>query len=190
MARLPASLPEIEWTPRMNAEKVAVVTGAGSGIGKAVALALAGNGYRVVLAGRRAALLAEVAAQAQASFGAGARMLCVPTDVCDPAAVESLFGQAVARFGRVDLLFNNAGRGNPPGSFLDWTPQQWRDVVDVNLNGMFYPAAGLSDHARSEPAGRAHHQQWLDFCTRAPAQLGRLHRDKTCRDGSDENCGT
>ncbi|MBV7427085.1 MULTISPECIES: SDR family oxidoreductase [unclassified Acidovorax] len=122
----------------MNAEKVAVVTGAGSGIGKAVALALAGNGYRVVLAGRRAALLAEVAAQAQASFGAGARMLCVPTDVCDPAAVESLFGQAVARFGRVDLLFNNAGRGNPPGSFLDWTPQQWRDVVDVNLNGMFY----------------------------------------------------
>jgi len=122
----------------MNAEKVAVVTGAGSGIGKAVALALAGTGYRVVLAGRRAALLEEVAAQAQAGLGEGTHMLCVPTDVCDPAAVESLFAQAVARFGRVDLLFNNAGRGNPPGSFLDWTPQQWRDVVDVNLNGMFY----------------------------------------------------
>lgn len=122
----------------MNADKVAVVTGAGSGIGKAVALALASDGYRVVLAGRRAALLDEVRAQAHASHGAGERMLCVPTDVCDPVAVERLFAQAVAHFGRVDLLFNNAGRGNPPGSFLDWTPQQWRDVVDVNLNGMFY----------------------------------------------------
>lgn len=119
-------------------EKVAVVTGAGSGVGKAVALALAGSGYRVVLAGRRAALLDAVSAQAQASWGAGDRMLCVPTDVCDPAAVEKLFAAAVSRFGRVDLLFNNAGRGNPPGSFLDWTPQQWREVVDVNLNGMFY----------------------------------------------------
>jgi NAD(P)-dependent dehydrogenase (short-subunit alcohol dehydrogenase family) len=119
-------------------EKVAVVTGAGSGVGKAVALALAGSGYRVVLAGRRAALLDDVRDQAQARFGFGERMLCVPTDVSDPAAVEQLFAQAVSRFGRVDLLFNNAGRGNPPGSFLDWTPQQWREVVDVNLNGMFY----------------------------------------------------
>ncbi|PJI98452.1 NADP-dependent 3-hydroxy acid dehydrogenase YdfG [Acidovorax sp. 69] len=122
----------------VKTQKVAVVTGAGSGIGKAVALALAGDGYCVVLAGRRAALLEEVSAQAQTLSGAAERLLCVPTDVCDAAAVESLFAQAVARFGRVDLLFNNAGRGNPPGSFLDWTPQQWREVVDVNLNGMFY----------------------------------------------------
>ena len=122
----------------MKQQRVAVVTGAGSGVGKAVALALASDGYSVVLAGRRSALLDGVAAQAQAQSGAGERMLCVPTDVADAAAVERLFAQTVARFGRVDLLFNNAGRGNPPGSFLDWTPQQWRDVVDVNLNGMFY----------------------------------------------------
>ncbi len=122
----------------MNVEKTAVVTGAGSGIGRAVALALVENGYRVVLAGRRAALLDEVSAQAHTRFGAADRVLCVPTDVCDPAAVEKLFALAIRRFGRVDLLFNNAGRGNPPGSFLDWTPEQWREVVDVNLNGMFY----------------------------------------------------
>ncbi|CAN7595607.1 SDR family oxidoreductase [Acidovorax sp. LjRoot194] len=122
----------------MREQRVAVVTGAGSGVGKAVALALAGDGYSVVLAGRRSALLDEVVALAQAQSGAGDRMLSVPTDVADAAAVERLFAQAVSRFGRVDLLFNNAGRGNPPGSFLDWTPQQWRDVVDVNLNGMFY----------------------------------------------------
>lgn len=122
----------------MNTGKVAVVTGAGTGIGKAAALALAGAGYRVVLAGRRAELLDEVRALANTKFGAQENMLCVPTDVSDPVAVEKLFAQAVARFGRVDVLFNNAGRGNPPGSFLDWTPQQWRDVVDVNLNGMFY----------------------------------------------------
>lgn len=122
----------------MREQRVAVVTGAGSGVGKAVALALAGDGYSVVLAGRRSALLDEVVAQAHAQSGAGDRMLSVPTDVADAVAVERLFAQAVSRFGRVDLLFNNAGRGNPPGSFLDWTPQQWRDVVDVNLNGMFY----------------------------------------------------
>lgn len=122
----------------MNTGKVAVVTGAGTGIGKAAALALVGAGYRVVLAGRRAELLDEVRALANTKFGAQENMLCVPTDVSDPVAVEKLFAQAVARFGRVDVLFNNAGRGNPPGSFLDWTPQQWRDVVDVNLNGMFY----------------------------------------------------
>ncbi|WP_370633600.1 SDR family oxidoreductase [Acidovorax sp. sic0104] len=122
----------------MKQERIAVVTGAGSGVGKAVALALAKDGYSVVLAGRRSALLDEVVVQAQDESGAGGRMLSVPTDVADPAAVERLFAQTLSRFGRVDLLFNNAGRGNPPGSFIDWTPQQWRDVVDVNLNGMFY----------------------------------------------------
>lgn len=122
----------------MDSKKVAVITGAGSGIGKAVALALVADGYQVVLAGRRAALLEEVRAEAQQLHGAGDRVLAVPTDVGDPQAVRALFDQAVERFGRVDLLFNNAGRGNPPGSFIDWTPEQWREVVDVNLNGMFY----------------------------------------------------
>lgn len=122
----------------MKNAKTAVVTGGGTGVGKAVALALAGAGYQVVVAGRRQAPLDETCAEAQAKHGAGERMLGIATDVSDPAAVEQLFARTVQRFGRVDLLFNNAGRGNPPGSFLDWTPEQWREVVDVNLNGMFY----------------------------------------------------
>ena len=122
----------------MASSKVAVITGAGSGIGKAVALALIADGFQVVLAGRRGALLEQVKEEAQALHGAGERVLCVPTDVSNADAVAALFARAVERFGRVDLLFNNAGRGNPAGSFIDWTPQQWREVVDVNLNGMFY----------------------------------------------------
>lgn len=117
--------------------KVAVVTGAGTGIGKAVALALAGNGFDVVLAGRRADKLAEVADEARQQASPG-EALAIATDVSDPAQVRQLFDQAVDRFGRVDLLFNNAGRSNPPGDFVDWTPEQWLDVVNVNLNGMFY----------------------------------------------------
>ncbi|MBS7780509.1 SDR family oxidoreductase [Acidovorax sp. CCYZU-2555] len=122
----------------MTDKKVAVITGAGSGVGKAVAQALLEAGFHVVLAGRRAELLEQVKTEAQTLHGKGDRVHCVPTDVSDPEAVAALFASAVATFGRVDLLFNNAGRGNPPGSFIDWTPQQWREVVDVNLNGMFY----------------------------------------------------
>ncbi|MDR0226177.1 MAG: SDR family oxidoreductase [Burkholderiaceae bacterium] len=122
----------------MNVGKTAVVTGGGTGIGKAVALALAAAGYQVMLAGRRQALLDEVVAEARQRLDTGDRVQALATDVCDPVAVERLFAHTVQRFGRVDLLFNNAGRGNPPGSFLDWTPAQWREVVDVNLNGMFY----------------------------------------------------
>ena len=122
----------------MASRKVAVITGAGSGIGKATALALFAGGFDVVLAGRRAALLEQTASEARALHGGAGHMLCVPTDVGDAQAVAALFASAVERFGRVDLLFNNAGRGNPPGDFIDWTPAQWREVVDVNLNGMFY----------------------------------------------------
>jgi NAD(P)-dependent dehydrogenase (short-subunit alcohol dehydrogenase family) len=114
--------------------RIAVVTGAGTGIGKATALALLGDGWSVVLAGRRAEPLDQVAQES----GAGARVLAVPTDVGDPASVQALFAAAVERFGRVDLLFNNAGVGNPPGPFEDWTPEQWQGVVDINLSGMFY----------------------------------------------------
>ena len=116
-----------------NTPRVAIVTGAGSGIGKAVAQALLGDGWLVVLAGRRAEPLQAVA---QAS-GAGARALAVPTDVTDPAAVTALFERAVGAFGRVDLLFNNAGISGPPKLLEDLTPQDWRGVVDVNLTGMF-----------------------------------------------------
>jgi len=117
-----------------NKGRIAVVTGAGSGIGKAAALALLGDGWNVVLAGRRAEPLQKVAEQS----GVPERALAVPTDVADPASVRALFEAAVERFGRVDLLFNNAGVGNPPGPFEDWTPEQWRGVVDVNLSGMFF----------------------------------------------------
>jgi NAD(P)-dependent dehydrogenase (short-subunit alcohol dehydrogenase family) len=114
--------------------RIAIVTGAGSGIGRAAALALLGDGWSVVLAGRRLEPLEQVAEES----GAGTRAFAVPTDVASPASVQALFAAAVERFGRVDLLFNNAGVGNPPGPFEDWTPEQWRGVVDINLNGMFY----------------------------------------------------
>ena len=121
-------------TTASPSSRVAIVTGAGSGIGRAAALALLNDGWQVALAGRRAEPLQAVAAES----GAGDRALAVPTDVSQPAEVKTLFDQTVARFGRVDLLFNNAGVNNPPGPFEDWTPEQWRGVVDVNLNGMFF----------------------------------------------------
>lgn len=121
-------------TTASPSSRVAIVTGAGSGIGRAAALALLNDGWQVALAGRRAEPLQAVAAES----GAGDRALAVPTDVSQPDEVKALFDQTVARFGRVDLLFNNAGVNNPPGPFEDWTPEQWRGVVDVNLNGMFF----------------------------------------------------
>ncbi|MGI4777060.1 MAG: SDR family oxidoreductase [Janthinobacterium lividum] len=112
----------------------AIVTGAGSGIGRAAALALLADGWNVVLAGRRLEPLAQVAEES----GADARAFPVPTDVASAPSVQALFAAVVERFGRVDLLFNNAGVGNPPGPFEDWTPAQWQGVVDINLTGMFF----------------------------------------------------
>jgi len=114
--------------------KVALVTGAGSGIGRAVSLALQENGWSVVLAGRRAAELEKTATQARRS---DARMLVVPTDVGQPEAVRSLFEKAREAFGRLDLLFNNAGSGAPGIPMEDLTFEQWKAVVDVNLTGAF-----------------------------------------------------
>jgi len=114
--------------------KIAIVTGAGTGIGKAAALALLKDGWHVALAGRRAEPLEAVVAES----GAGPRAVAVPTDVADPQAVRALFDRVVQAFGRVDLLFNNAGV-NAPGVPLDeLTIDQWKNVVDINLNGMFY----------------------------------------------------
>jgi NAD(P)-dependent dehydrogenase (short-subunit alcohol dehydrogenase family) len=117
-----------------SSEKVAIVTGAGSGIGKAAALALMREGYAVVLAGRRKDRLEAAALEGKAS---GARTLVVPTDVGDPASVKALFAKTKAAFGRLDLLFNNAGMGAPPVPLEDLTYEQWKSVVDANLTGAF-----------------------------------------------------
>ena len=113
---------------------VAVVTGAGSGIGRHVTHALLGEGYAVVLAGRRAEALEETLAGARAAPDAA---LVLPTDVTDPSAVDALFDQAVARFGRIDLLFNNAGSFGRPAPFEDYDNDDWRTLVDTNLTGAF-----------------------------------------------------
>jgi NAD(P)-dependent dehydrogenase (short-subunit alcohol dehydrogenase family) len=114
--------------------KVAIVTGGGSGIGRAVAIGLLDEGYAVVLAGRRRAPLEETARDAGA---AGANALVVPTDVSDPAAVRALFEATRGAYGRLDLLFNNAGVTTRGVTLEDLTVEQWKSVVDVNLTGAF-----------------------------------------------------
>ena len=118
-----------------SAAKVALITGAGSGIGKHAALALLGEGYSLVLAGRRLARLEETLVAAGAD---GARALAVETDVGDPQSVAALFGAVKKRFGRLDLLFNNAGSGAPGVGLEELTPEQWQSVVNANLSGAFY----------------------------------------------------
>ncbi|MDB5313688.1 MAG: short-chain alcohol dehydrogenase [Gemmataceae bacterium] len=115
-------------------DKIAVVTGAGSGIGRATALALLREGYSVVLAGRRADALDHTLSLAGP---ASSRALLIPADVTDPAAVRGLFDQTKQAFGRLDLLFNNAGTSAPAVPLEDLTVDQWRRVVDVNLTGVF-----------------------------------------------------
>ena len=116
----------------MESSKVAVVTGAGSGIGRAVALGLINEGYRVVLAGRR-----REALEATAAKGTPGRALVVPTDVTNPDSVRALFERARTECGRVDVLFNNAGVSAPGKPLEELTYEQWRTVVDTNLTGPF-----------------------------------------------------
>jgi NAD(P)-dependent dehydrogenase (short-subunit alcohol dehydrogenase family) len=113
--------------------RVAVVTGAGTGIGKAAALALVKEGYSVAFAGRRA----EPLEKAVAESGAGARAIAVPTDVGNPESVRALFAKVKSAFGRLDVLFNNAGMGAPPVPMEDLTYEQWTAVVNANLTGAF-----------------------------------------------------
>src|SRR5690349_7074606 len=114
--------------------KIAMITGGGTGIGKHTALALLKEGFSVVIAGRRPEPLQEVVAEAGE---AGSRVLAVPTDVGDPASVRALFAKTVETFGRLDVLFNNAGTGAPPVLLEELTYEQWKTVLDVNLTGSF-----------------------------------------------------
>ncbi|GAA5119227.1 SDR family oxidoreductase [Haloechinothrix salitolerans] len=116
----------------MDTHPVAVVTGAGSGLGRHITRALAGEGYRVVLIGRRADALRETAADIPTE-----RALVLPTDVTDAAAVAATFDAVVDTWGRVDVLVNNAGMFGPAGTVDELTPEQWQQAVDVNLTGAF-----------------------------------------------------
>ena len=129
--------------------KVALVTGAGSGIGRAVSLALAKDGYEVVLVGRRAEAL-----QATQALGNTSAMHCMPTDVTRHEAVAELFAAVEKRFGRLDVLFNNAGRGAPAVPIEELPIETWLDVVNVNLNGMFFCArAAIALMKKQSPQG-------------------------------------
>jgi NAD(P)-dependent dehydrogenase (short-subunit alcohol dehydrogenase family) len=128
--------------------KVAVITGAGTGVGRAAAIELAGDGFTVVLAGRRPEPLDAVAAE----LGEG--HLVVPTDVADPESVERLFATVEERFGHIDLLFNNAGIGAPAVPLEELTLERWRRVVDTNLTGAFLCAQrAIALMKRQSPTG-------------------------------------
>jgi len=114
--------------------RVAIITGGGSGIGRAGALALANDGWSVTVAGRRADALEETVKRAA---DAGERVLPVVTDVGDPDSVKRLFSETIQKFGRLDMVFNNAGMGTPAMPLEDLTVEQWKTVVDVNLTGAF-----------------------------------------------------
>ena len=118
-----------EWN--VSSRKVALVTGAGSGVGRAVSLALSGAGYAMVLAGRRQDALDKVKAEIKGEA------LAVSTDIADPSSVAALFAATKKQFGRLDVLFNNAGMGAPAVPLEDITIEQWKAVVDTNLSGAF-----------------------------------------------------
>jgi NAD(P)-dependent dehydrogenase (short-subunit alcohol dehydrogenase family) len=114
--------------------KVALVTGAGTGIGKAAALAMLKDGYRVALVGRRKELLDKTAADS----GAGDRAMPLPADLTKPENVKTVFAKLKDKWGRLDVLFNNAGMGAPAIAMEDLSVEQWKAVVDINLNAMFF----------------------------------------------------
>lgn len=118
----------------MSQPKIALVTGAGSGVGRATSLALMKAGYTVVLTGRRADKLEETAKLGEAF---GGKSLPVPSDMTDPGSIAALFAKVTDSFGRLDLVFNNAGMGLPAGPFEDISVEQWKTVVDTNLTGPF-----------------------------------------------------
>ncbi|GAB4224711.1 MAG: SDR family oxidoreductase [Kiloniellaceae bacterium] len=128
--------------------KTALVTGASSGIGKAAALALAKAGYKVAICARREDALKETAAEA------GGELLAIPSDVSDPDSVAAMFARIESEFGRLDVIFNNAGTNVPATNFGDLEWSAWKKVIDVNLNGMFLCASGAFKlMQRQQPQG-------------------------------------
>ena len=139
--------------------RIALVTGAGSGIGRASVIALARDGFSVVVAGRQAAPLEETAERCRQ---AGAEALAVPVDVTDPMSVDVLYATIGDRFGRLDLLFNNAGRGAPPASVGDLPIEVWREVVDTNLTGAFLMAQLAARSMAAAGGGAIVHNASID----------------------------
>jgi NAD(P)-dependent dehydrogenase (short-subunit alcohol dehydrogenase family) len=158
--------------------RVAIVTGAGSGIGRAAAHALLRDGYCVTLAGRRSEQLHKTASDAAVD---PSLTLIVPTDVTQPESIKTLFSRTTERFGRLDVLFNNAGIGAPAVPLEDLTYEQWKAVVDTNLTGLF-----LCTQEEPKPARRPHHQQRFDLGARATSKFGSLHCNEACRHRPDE----
>ncbi len=131
--------------------RIALVTGAGSGIGKAAAMALAKAGFRLALAGRVLDALEETAGETGA---ADADLLCVSTDVSDPASVDALFAAIVEKYGRLEVLFNNAGTNTPGRTIDEISPEDWQKVIDVNLTGSFLCArAAFAQMRKQDPQG-------------------------------------
>ncbi len=164
--------------------KCAVVTGAGTGIGKAAATALLQNGYRVAFAGRRREPLEAAIAQANAAQG---QALAIPTNVADPASVSALFAEVKATFGRLDVLFNNAGVGAPGVNIEELTFEQWKNVVDINLTGVFLctQEAIRIMKDQSPRGGRIINNGSISAHAPRP-NSGAVHRDQARRHGAHQ----
>ena len=160
----------------MRPRKIALVTGAGTGVGRAVAIALAKAGYSLVLAGRRKEMLDKVSGEINA---VGAQALAVPTDVSKRESILALFATVKSSFGRLDVLFNNAGIGAPAVPLED-LPFETLAERRRHQSDRHVPvhAGSHQDHEGAEPARRPHHQQRLDLGARAAAVFGRLHLDQ------------
>ena len=153
-------------------ERIALVTGAGSGVGRASAVALMQAGWTVALVGRRADAL-----EAAAAAGTDGRSMVLPTDVSQPAAVDAAFAAVEREYGRLDLLFNNAGMGTPAKPIDEISVEQWLAAVSVNLTGVVPVCPQrVCDDAAADAGRRADHQQWIDLRPCAASGLRRLHR--------------
>ena len=170
-----------------KSRKVALITGAGSGIGRSVALALSREGYSVVLAGRRSAVFWKIRRLSPEAYDSEATVLVAPTDVTDPASVEALFAKVREGFGRLDLLFNNAGISAPPVLLEELTLEQWNSVVNTSLTGAFLCTREAFKLMKSQrPQGGRIINNGSISASFAPAQFSALHRSQACDHGADK----